>query len=160
MDFGKPKKLKILTICVLFQVLKRLEEEEGGGWHIVTDFVTRLIRPKYILKKSDRYMYIYIYIFMFVCVNVCVYVCVCMYMYYIIICIIYLFRHPFFVCIYKFSTRCILTICNLIPNFLLLNFTLNGHLSRLTPHGHLQVACTLFFVKFKFHTHWCKFFSA
>ena len=43
-----------------------------------------------------------------VCVNVCVYVCVCMYMYYIIICIIYFFPHPFFVCIYRFSTRCIL----------------------------------------------------
>ena len=44
MDFGNPKKLKFLTICILFRVLKRLEEEEGGGgWHIVTDFVTRLM---------------------------------------------------------------------------------------------------------------------
>ena len=31
LDFGNPKKLRILTICVLFRVLKRLEEEEGGG---------------------------------------------------------------------------------------------------------------------------------
>ena len=54
MDFGKPKKLRFLTICILFWVLKRLEEEGGGGWHIVTDFVTRLMRPKYLLKKSDR----------------------------------------------------------------------------------------------------------
>ena len=55
MDFGNPKKLRFLTICVLFRVLKRLEEEEGGGgWHIVTDFVTRLMRPKYLLKKTDR----------------------------------------------------------------------------------------------------------
>ena len=56
MDFGNPKKLRILTICVLFRVLKRLEKEEGGGggWHIVTDFVTRLMRPKYLIKKSDR----------------------------------------------------------------------------------------------------------
>ena len=55
MDFGNPKKLRILTIFVLFRVLKRLKEEEGGGgWHIVTDFVTRLMRPKYLLKKSDR----------------------------------------------------------------------------------------------------------
>ena len=53
MDFGNPKKLRFLTICVLFRVLKRLEEEEGGG-HMVTDFVTRLMRPKYLLKKSDR----------------------------------------------------------------------------------------------------------
>ena len=56
MDFGNPKKLRILTICILFRVLKRLEEEGGGGGglQIVTDFVTRLIRPKYLLKKSDR----------------------------------------------------------------------------------------------------------
>ena len=53
MDFGNPKKLRILTICILFRVLKRLEEE-GGGWQIVTDFVTLLMRPKYLLKKSDR----------------------------------------------------------------------------------------------------------
>ena len=55
MDFGNPKKLRILTICILFRVLKRLEEEGGGGLQIVTDFVTRLIRPKYLLKKSDRW---------------------------------------------------------------------------------------------------------
>ena len=55
MDFGNPKKLSILTIWILFRVLKRLEEERGGeGWQIVTDFVTRLMRPKYLLKKSDR----------------------------------------------------------------------------------------------------------
>ena len=39
MDFGYPKKLRFLTICILFWVLKRLEEEGGGGkllqtlWH-------------------------------------------------------------------------------------------------------------------------------
>ena len=54
MDFGNPKKLRFLTICILFLVLKRLEEEGGEGWQIVTDFVTRLMRPKYLLKKSDR----------------------------------------------------------------------------------------------------------
>ena len=54
MDFGNPKKLRILTICILFRVLKRLEEEGGEGLQIVTDFVTRLMRPKYLLKKSDR----------------------------------------------------------------------------------------------------------
>ena len=32
MDFGNPKELRFfLSICVLFRVLKRLEEEEGGG---------------------------------------------------------------------------------------------------------------------------------
>ena len=55
MDFGNPKKLRLLTICILVRVLKRLEEEGGGGgWQIVTNFVTRLMRPKYLLKKSDR----------------------------------------------------------------------------------------------------------
>ena len=68
LDFGNPKKLRFLTICVLFQVLKRLEEEEGGGGHMVTDFVTRLMKPKYLLKKSDRYMYVYIYVYVCVCV--------------------------------------------------------------------------------------------
>ena len=47
MDLGNPKKLRFLTIYILFRVLKRLEEE-GGGLLIVTDFVTRLMRPKYI----------------------------------------------------------------------------------------------------------------
>ena len=54
MDFGNPKKLRFLTICILFRVLKRLEEEGGEGWQIVTDFVTRLMRPKYLLKNSDK----------------------------------------------------------------------------------------------------------
>ena len=31
MDFGNPKKLRFLTICILFRVLKRLEKEERGG---------------------------------------------------------------------------------------------------------------------------------
>ena len=31
MDFGNPKKLRILTICILIRVLKRLEKEGGGG---------------------------------------------------------------------------------------------------------------------------------
>ena len=31
MDFGNPKKLRLLTICILFRILKRLEEEGGGG---------------------------------------------------------------------------------------------------------------------------------
>ena len=98
--------------------------------------------------------------YMCVCVNVCVYVCVCMYMYYIIICIIY-FSVILFLCVYiDLALAVFLLYAILFQTFFLLNFTLNGHLSRLTPHGHLQVACTLFFVKFKFHTHWCKFFSA
>ena len=31
MDFGNPKKLRFLTICILLRGLKRLEEEGGGG---------------------------------------------------------------------------------------------------------------------------------
>ena len=31
MDFGNPKKMRFLTICILFRVLKRLEEKGGGG---------------------------------------------------------------------------------------------------------------------------------
>ena len=30
MDFGNPKKLRLLTICILFRILNRLEEEKGG----------------------------------------------------------------------------------------------------------------------------------
>ena len=31
MNFGNPKKLRFLTIWILYRVLKRLEEEGGGG---------------------------------------------------------------------------------------------------------------------------------
>ena len=122
---------------------------------MVTDFVTRLMRPKYLLKKSDRYMYVYIYIYICVCVCKCMCICMCVYVYvlYIIICIILFFRHPF-LCVYiDLALAVFLLYAMLFQTFLLLNFTLNGHLSRLTPHGHLQVACTHFFVKFNFHTH-------
>ena len=80
------KRLRFLTDLRPIPNSERLEEEEeeeGGWWHIVTDFVTRLMRPKYLLKKSDRYMYVYIYIYKCVCgVNVCVYVCVYVYVLY------------------------------------------------------------------------------
>ena len=39
-----------LKLGVLNRVLNRLEEEEGGG-DVVRDFVTRLMRPKYLLKN-------------------------------------------------------------------------------------------------------------
>ena len=35
MDFGNPKKLRFLTIFILFRVLKRLEEE---GWWLVNRY--------------------------------------------------------------------------------------------------------------------------
>ena len=52
MDSGNPKELRFLNDLRPNPVLKRLEEEEGG--YVVTDFVTRVMRPKYLLKKSDR----------------------------------------------------------------------------------------------------------
>ena len=53
MDFGNPKELQFFNDLRPIPGSERLEEEEGGG-HVVTDFVTRVMRPKYLLKKSDR----------------------------------------------------------------------------------------------------------
>ena len=53
MDFGNPKELRFFNDLRPIPGSERLEEEEGGG-HVVTDFVTRVMRPKYLLKKSDR----------------------------------------------------------------------------------------------------------
>ena len=52
MDFGNPKELRFFNDLRPIPGSERLEEEEGGG-HVVTDFVTRVMRPKYLLKKSD-----------------------------------------------------------------------------------------------------------
>ena len=87
----------------------------------------------------------------------------CMYVYVLYNYMHYMFFPSSFFCVFIYidlALAVFLLYAILFQTFFLLNFTLNGHLSRLTPHGHLQVACTLFFVKFKFHTHWCKFFSA
>ena len=53
MDFGNLKELRF------FNDLRPISGSQalgrgGGGGHIVTDFVIRLMRPKYLLKKSDR----------------------------------------------------------------------------------------------------------
>ena len=84
-----------------------------------------------------------------------VYVCVCIYIYiyYIIIYIIYF---SLFLCLSVYidlALAVFLLYAILFQTFPLLNFTLNGYLSRLAPHGYLQVACTPFFVKFKSYTH-------
>ena len=68
------------------------------------------------------YAYLCIYMYIYVCVCVNVYICVYVYMYiskYILYNYIYyiFFPLPLFVCVYRFSTRCILTICNPIPDF-------------------------------------------
>ena len=91
-------------------------------------------------------IYIYMYIYVYVCV------CMYIYIYYIIIYIIY-FSLFLCLCVYIDLALAVFSLyAILVLTFLLLNFTLNGRLSRLAPHGYLQVAC-LFFVKFKFHTH-------
>ena len=52
MDFGNAKELRF------FNHLRPNPGSQafgrGGGGHVVTDFVTRVMRPKYLLKKSDR----------------------------------------------------------------------------------------------------------
>ena len=53
MDFGNLKELRFSNDLRPIPGSERLEEEEGGG-HVVTDFVTRVTGPKYLLKKSDR----------------------------------------------------------------------------------------------------------
>ena len=93
---------------------KRMMEKIYNAYNFIIHIHTHTYINTYIYTHTHTHTHIYIYIYMCVCVcvNVCVYVFVCMYMYYKIICIIYFFHHPFFVCIYRFSTRCILTICN------------------------------------------------
>ena len=59
MDFGNPKELRF------FNDLRLIPGSEafgrgGEGGHIVTDFVTHVMRTKNLLKKSGRYIYIYI----------------------------------------------------------------------------------------------------
>ena len=39
--------------CVLFLVLKRLQEGGGGGV-VVIDSVTNAMKPKYLLQKQNR----------------------------------------------------------------------------------------------------------
>ena len=51
MDFCNPKELRF------FNDLRPIPGSEafgGGGGNVVIDFVTRVMRPKYLLKKSDR----------------------------------------------------------------------------------------------------------
>ena len=54
MDFGNPKELRFSNDLrpILGSEAFGIEGRRGG--HIVTDFVTRVIRPKYLLMKSDR----------------------------------------------------------------------------------------------------------
>ena len=50
MDFGNPKELRFYNDL---RPIPGSEAFGGGGGNVVTDFVTRVMRPKYLLKKSD-----------------------------------------------------------------------------------------------------------
>ena len=55
MDFGYPKKLQIVNDLHPISGSEAFGGGRRGGWlQIVKDFVTRLMRPKYLLKESDR----------------------------------------------------------------------------------------------------------
>ena len=55
MDFGNSKELRFFNHLRLNSNSQAFGRGGGGGGgHIVTDFVTHLMRPKYLLKKSDR----------------------------------------------------------------------------------------------------------
>ena len=62
MDFGNTKEL------IFFNDLRPIPGSEafgrggggGGGGHMVTDFVTRVMRPKYTFLKNQTDIYIYI----------------------------------------------------------------------------------------------------
>ena len=56
MDFGNSKELRFFDHLRLNSNSQAFGRGGGGGGRglIVTDFVTHLMRPKYLLKKSDR----------------------------------------------------------------------------------------------------------
>ena len=53
MDFGNPKELRFFNDLRLILGSEAFGRGGGGG-DIVTDFVTHVMRPQYLLKKSDR----------------------------------------------------------------------------------------------------------
>ena len=57
MDFGNPKELRFFNDLRPIPGSEAFGRGGGGGGHIVTDFVTRVMRPKYLLKKSDKHMF-------------------------------------------------------------------------------------------------------
>ena len=62
MDFGNPKKLRFFIDLRPIPGSEAFGGGGGGGGHIVTDFVACVMKPKYLLKKSDRYMYVFMYV--------------------------------------------------------------------------------------------------
>ena len=53
MDFGYPKELRFFNDLRPIPGSESFWRGGGGGGHVVTDFVTGVMRPKYLLKKSD-----------------------------------------------------------------------------------------------------------
>ena len=59
MDFGSPKELRFFSNCILFWVLKAIGGGVGGGgwwWCCYRLRDRNAMKPKYLLKRQDRYM--------------------------------------------------------------------------------------------------------
>ena len=57
MDFGSPKELRFFSNCVLFWVLKAIGGGGGRWWWCCYRLRDRnAMKPKYLLKRQDRYM--------------------------------------------------------------------------------------------------------
>ena len=54
MGFGNPKELRFFIDLRPIPGSQAFKRGGGGGGDTVTDFVTLAMRPKYLLKKSDR----------------------------------------------------------------------------------------------------------
>ena len=54
MDFGNPKELRFFNDLRPIPGSEAFGGGGGGGGNVVTDFVTRVMRPKYLFEKSDR----------------------------------------------------------------------------------------------------------
>ena len=54
MDFGNPKELRFFNDLRPIPGSESFGRGGGGGGNVVRDFVTRVMRPKYLFKKSDR----------------------------------------------------------------------------------------------------------
>ena len=56
MDFGNPKELRFFNDLRPITGSQVFGRGGGGGGNIVRDFVTRVMRPKYLLKKIRQKM--------------------------------------------------------------------------------------------------------
>ena len=58
MDLGNIKELRFFNDLRPIPGSEAFGRGGGGGGHVVTDFVTRVMRPKYLLKKIREKMHI------------------------------------------------------------------------------------------------------